>query len=142
MRIAARPCVLEAQRRGLADQLAKDAAPAWQVADFPLGLIVDPQVDEALELGLAAVEHTQRGVLSSRQLSCGLHHRMQDRLQVKLGEQRSAYVDQAPEALFLRLRMRPVGRTHPLDNPTYSAAKAGLSTSQSSAPPRSPSPLV
>ena len=48
-----------------------------------------------------AVEHSERRVLGAGQLARRLDHRAQHRLEVELGEQAAADVDQAPEALFL-----------------------------------------
>jgi fructose-bisphosphate aldolase class 1 len=76
--------VAQPQWDRLADQLAEDAASARQVADRPLGPIVDPEVDKTLELGAIAVKHTQRRVLGRGELSRSLHNRAQHRLEVQL----------------------------------------------------------
>ena len=60
-----------------------------------------------------AVEHAERRVLGAGQLARGLDHRAQDDLEVELGEERGADLDQAPETRLLRLIVRPFERSHP-----------------------------
>ena len=52
----------QSQGSGVPDQLAEDAPPARQVADLPFRLVVDAEVDEALELGVVGVQHAERCV--------------------------------------------------------------------------------
>ena len=47
--------VVQAQRLGIVDQQAQDAAAPGQLADAPVGLAVDAARDEALELAAAVV---------------------------------------------------------------------------------------
>ena len=48
--------VVEPQRARVVDQHAEDAAPARQVADRAVGVLVDAARDEALELAALVVE--------------------------------------------------------------------------------------
>jgi hypothetical protein len=86
MRVAVH--VPEAERGGIADQLTEDPAAARQAADLPFGLVVDADVDEALQLLALAIEDTQRRVLGVGQLPRRLNHRVQNRLEVELREKR------------------------------------------------------
>ncbi len=104
--------VAQPQRHRLANQLAEDPAATRQAADRAFGLVADAEVDEAFELGATGVEHAQCRVLGRGDLARRLHDRAENHLEVELGEDRRANVDQPPEALFGGLAMRPLGRIH------------------------------
>ena len=92
--------VSQTQRRRLANQLPQHASTTGKVADRPFGLIVDPEIDEALELGVVVVEDPERRILGRGQLAGGLDNRAQDGLEIELGEQCGSDVDQAAEAIL------------------------------------------
>ena len=76
----------------LADQLAEDAPSAWQVADRPVRLVVDPRGQEPLQLLPSGVEDPDRRVACPRQLARNLEHMTQQRLAVELRYERAAHI--------------------------------------------------
>jgi hypothetical protein len=90
--------VPQAQRHRLADQLAEDAAATGQVADLAPDLLVDADVDEAFEFAPAGVEDAERGIAGAGQLPRRIDHRPQHRLDVELGEEAVADVDEPAKA--------------------------------------------
>src|SRR6478672_11643236 len=90
----------ETQGLRVADQLPKHAPAAWQAPDRPSRLLVDAGVDEALQAFLRLVEDPEGRVAGARQLAGGFDHVLQHDLDVELGEDPTADLDQPPEAVF------------------------------------------
>ena len=89
----------QAQRLGLGDQHSEHPPPAGEVADLSVGFLVDPDGEKAPQ-GLAVfVEHSQRGVARSGDLSGGVEKQAQDDLALELGDEAAASVDQALQAV-------------------------------------------
>ena len=84
----------QAQRPRVADQLAQHPATARKRSDPAARLLVQAGVEEALEPVLAFVEDAEGGIASVRQLGRGLKHVVEDRLEIELGDQRSAHRQQ------------------------------------------------
>ncbi len=94
---------------GYCDQLAKHTSSAGQGADrLALGL-VDPKREEALQFGARVAEHAERGVAGRGQLTCGLKHPVEHALQVKLAQDTSRDVKDAP-CRAVHQRSRAEGR--------------------------------
>ena len=79
--------VSQAQGLRLSDQLPEHPVTTREAADVAPGLVVDTEVNEALQLFPVLLEDAERRVLGPGQLPCRLHHRAQHRLEVKLGEE-------------------------------------------------------
>ena len=91
----------QAQRLGMADQLAQDAAAAGKLADrAPRGL-VDAGGQEAFELLPVLIEDPDGRVARSGQLAPGLEHALQHRLAVQLGDYRRSDVEKQAQALLV-----------------------------------------
>ena len=99
--------VVQPQRPRVGDQDAEHAAPAREVADRAVGLLVDPGGEEALELLAALVEHADRGVARAGELARDLEQPLEHRLGVEHGDERAADVDQASQAVFVHAGRRP-----------------------------------
>ena len=114
--------VVQAQRMRVGDQHAEHAAPARGVADRPVGLLVDPGGDEALEPLAALVEHADRRVPGAGQLARDVEQPLQERLGVEHGDERAPDLDQPPEPVIVHVedsmdarrasRSRPDDRGH------------------------------
>jgi len=89
--------VRKAQGLRVPNPLPEHAAPARQRTDAATGLLVDPRVDEALELLLALVENAQCGVPRARELPGRLEHVAEHGLDIGLRDQRSPDIEQLPE---------------------------------------------
>ena len=98
--------VLEPQRARILDQQAEDAAAAGRIADRAVRLGVDPGGDEALELLPAVVEHADGRVARAGDLAGDVEQPMQHRVDVELGDEPPARIDQAPEAELVKGGMR------------------------------------
>ena len=83
------------------DQRAEHAAPARQIADRAMGLLVDAGGEEALELRALLVEDAERGVARAGELSRGLQHAVEHRGEIELRHQRAAHIEQAANPLLL-----------------------------------------
>ena len=94
--------VLEAQRPRLLDQQPEDAPAAWEVADRPVRVGVDPGGDEALELLPAVVEHADGRVARAGDLAGDVEQLLEHGLDVEFGDQAPARIDQAPEAELVK----------------------------------------
>ena len=95
------PTFAQPQRLAIADQHAEDPAPARELADRPVRLLVDPRREEALEPLAALVEHADRRVAGARQLARDVEHAREDGLRIELGDQRAPDVEQPPEPPFI-----------------------------------------
>ncbi len=82
------------QRLGVLDECPKHPAAARQVADRVCGGVVDAARDEALELGAVLVEHADRRVTGAGQLARGLQHMAEHRIEIELGDDEAANIDQ------------------------------------------------
>ena len=96
--------VLESQRLRVLDQDAEDAATARRVADRGTDLVVDPAGDEALELLTLLVEHPERRVAGTRQLTRDGEHTLQQRLEIELGDDVRHDLHQPPQLAVSRFR--------------------------------------
>ena len=94
--------VLEPQRPRILDQQAEDPAPAGQIADRPVRLGIDPGGDEALELLPAIVEDADGGVARAGDLAGDVEEPYEHRVDVELGDEPRARIDQAPEAELVK----------------------------------------
>jgi hypothetical protein len=84
----------EPQRLRVADQDPEEPAPVRQVADRPVGLLVDALRDELLERLAPLVEHADRGVASGGDLLGDVEQAVEEDVRVELGEQRTSDVQQ------------------------------------------------
>jgi len=91
--------VAQADRRRLVDQQTEDPAAARQVADR----LVQPRVrsggEELGQLAALVVEHAERRVARAAQLASGLHYALQEDVEVQLGRQGTADVQQLTQAV-------------------------------------------
>jgi hypothetical protein len=94
------PNVAQAEGFRMSDELPEDAATPGECADLAPSLLIDPHVQEALELLLSLVEDSESGIVRTGQLARGGEHLPQDRLESELRHERAADVE---EALQLRL---------------------------------------
>jgi hypothetical protein len=85
--------VLEPERPRFADQHAEHPAPARQVADRTMRVLVDPPREEPLELLTAVVEHADRGVSRAGQLDGDRQQLIEHGLWVQLRDQGAADVE-------------------------------------------------
>ena len=91
----------QAQRRRAADQLAKHTEAPRQIADPLPGRLVDADVDEALEFVAVLIEDAERRVAGAGQLAGDLDHFVQHRLEVELGDEPPADVDQPAKPMLV-----------------------------------------
>jgi hypothetical protein len=103
----------KSQRARIPDQLAEHAPALGKRPDSPAGLIVDPEVDEPLELLLRGVEDPQRRVLRLGQLARRLQDVPENGFDVKLGDQ-GATDSQEPAKLCLGFGLRGYTSIAPL----------------------------
>ena len=101
--------VVQAQRLGMADQLAQQSPPAGQVPDRLVGLVVDAGGDEAFQLGAAGIEDSQCRVPGARQLPGHLENLGKHSLRVQLGHQAAAHVEQPSQTTLIEV---VTGRIH------------------------------
>ena len=94
--------VVEAQRARVVDEHAEQAAPARQVADGAVGVLVDAAREEAGELAAFLVEDAQRDVARAREVGGGLQEPVEHRLEVELGQQAAPGVDEAREPVLVQ----------------------------------------
>src|SRR6478736_4371353 len=94
--------VVEAQRARVFDEHAEDAAPARQVADGAVGVLVDAAREEAGELAASLVEDAQRDVARPREVGGGLQEPVEHRLEVELGHEAAPGVDEAREPMLVQ----------------------------------------
>ena len=78
------------QRARVLDQQAEDPAPAREVADRRVRGRVDAAGEEALERPPLRVEHADGRVARAGQLACGLQQPLEHDLEVELGDERAA----------------------------------------------------
>ena len=93
--------VVQAQRLRLADEHAEDAAPARQVADRGMGLLVDAGGEEPLEALARAIDDAERRVARFGQLGGRLGEALEQRVERELGGERDPGVDQDAQPLEL-----------------------------------------
>ena len=77
------------------DQRTEHPAPAWQVADCALRVLVDPGGQELLELGALLVQDPERRVARAGDLPCCLQHASEDGVEVELGHELASNVEEA-----------------------------------------------
>jgi hypothetical protein len=85
--------VLEAEGLGAANQLAQHSAPARQGTYSGVGLIIDSQGDEPIELAPVLIEDAESRVTSAGQVARGLEHVAEDGLEVELRDERARNVE-------------------------------------------------
>ena len=88
--------VLQTQRPWVLDQHAQDSPAAREVADRTVGLLIDAQRQELVELGALVVQDPERGIAGAGDVACGLEHQVEHGALVKLRHQRPADVQQTP----------------------------------------------
>src|SRR5271165_4283864 len=93
--------VTQAQGPWVVDQRSQHPTAARKVSDRRVGLIVDPQGQEARELGLLLVEDPERRVSGPGQLPRSLEHALQHNALVELARQRSAHIQQAANTVLI-----------------------------------------
>lgn len=94
--------VVQPQRLGVADQLAKDAVPARERTDDPPRLLVDAECQEALERTLGLVKDAERRVPGAGQLPGGLEKLIQNGLEIELGHQGTPHRQQPFQLLLAK----------------------------------------
>ncbi len=93
------------QRPRLVDQDAEDAAPAREVPDRAARVGLDAEGEEALQLAAVGVEDPERRVVRARDARGDVQQLLEQVLEVELGDERTARVDQAAQAR----RVEPFG---------------------------------
>ena len=91
--------VVQPDRHRLVDQQPEDAAAARQVADRGVDRRLLAGGQELRQLAALVVEHAERGVARAAQLAGGLHHALQQDVEIELGRQRAADVQQLAQAV-------------------------------------------
>ena len=91
----------EAQRLLMLDQRAEHPAPARQIADCALCVLVDPGGQELLELGALFVQDPERRVARAGDLPGGLQHPVENLAQIELGHELTPDVEEAAHPQFL-----------------------------------------
>ena len=91
------PHVGEPQRPRAVDQHAEHAAPARQVADRPVRVLVDPRGEKPLEAFALVVEYADRGVARAGQLTRALEQALEHSFGIEHGYQRPANSNQPPQ---------------------------------------------
>ncbi len=76
----------EPQRPRVGDQLAQHPAPSRERPDRLALHLVDPNRDEAIELGVRGAQHPQCGIARASKLARGLQHPVEHHLDVQRGE--------------------------------------------------------
>ena len=114
--------VRQPERPGIADQLAEDAATARQWPDLTPLLLVDARVQESLQAGLLGIQDAERCVGRARQVARGLGDASKQRLQIELGDDGSAHLEQLFQPLVGELL--PVRRQILLPRRFRSASRA------------------
>ena len=105
--------VRQTQRPRLADEHAEDAASPRQVADRPVGLVVDADGEKPLERRSLLVEHPERRVARARELASRVEHVLEHRLEVELRDERAAGVDEPFEPVLASSGRAESGRPIP-----------------------------
>ena len=90
---------LKAKGVRLADQLAEEAVAARKWSDALSRRLVDTHEDESFELTLVRVKDPQRRVLGAGQVAACIQDVPKDRLEVQLGDERAAHIQQSLELL-------------------------------------------
>ena len=85
-------------------------APAREVADGAVGLLVDAAREEAGELAAAVVEDAERDVARPGEVGRGLQQPVEHRLEVELGQQPAPGVDEPREPVLVQAFERRHGR--------------------------------
>ncbi len=93
--------VVETQGLRILNQRAEDAAPAGEVPDGGLRLLVDARDDELLERLPARVDDAQRGVPGPGQLSSRLDDPLQDRVERQLRRECDTRVHDGSQTIHL-----------------------------------------
>ena len=91
--------LVEPQRPRVVDEHAEHAAPVRRVADRPPARVVEPAREEARQPLALRVEHPDRRIVRARELPRGVEQPVQHGVEVDLGDERAARVEQAREAV-------------------------------------------
>ena len=91
------------QRPRIVDQHTEHAAPAGQVADRSMRLLVDARGEEPLEQLAPLVEHADRRVARAGQLARDLEQLIEHDLRIELGDQRAPDGEQPAQPWLLHL---------------------------------------
>jgi len=91
--------VAQADRHRLVDQQPEDPAAARQVADRHVQRGLRAGGEELGQLAALVVEHAERRVARAAQLASGLHHALKEDIEVQLGRQGTADVQQLAQAV-------------------------------------------
>ncbi len=89
--------VVDSQRHGGADQLAEDSVAAREVTDRADGLVVHAAGEEPREPRLRLVEDAERRVARARQVARDLQDTLQHLVEVQLGDERPAHVEESQQ---------------------------------------------
>ena len=90
----------QSQRRRIPDQLAQHPAALRQRTDCLPRLVIDTEVQEALEVRLCEIEDAEGGVARVGQVPRGLENLTQERLEIELRNQGLSDLQKPPELLF------------------------------------------
>jgi hypothetical protein len=82
--------VVEAERLRVTDEHSQEPAPPWELADRRVRLGIDARREEPLEALSGAVDHAERGIARGRQLCCGRHDPLEQRVERELRRQSDA----------------------------------------------------
>ncbi len=85
----------------MADQLPEDAAPSWQLSDRAVSLRVDAGGNKASQLSVILIEHPDGGVTGTGQVARDIEQAAQDALEVELGDEHPARVEQQTQAAIV-----------------------------------------
>ena len=86
------------QRLGVDDEQAEDAVPLGQVADEPVGVVVDPDGDELRQAGAGVVEHAEGAVAGVDQPDRRLHDPPEHAGRVEVGTEGQHRVEELAQA--------------------------------------------
>jgi len=126
--------VRQAQGPRVLDEHPEDPVAARQVADRPVGLGVDAAREEALELLTTLVENPQRRVARARQLLSDIEDALQDELEIELGYDGAAHVDESAQALIVEMCIAHNRESKCVDE--HNAGRWAHATAGSLTPPR------
>ena len=89
--------VRQSQGARVVDQDAQHTAAAGTIAYLPLRAGVDTERDETLERPAILRKHADRRVARTGEVRRGFERRAQDRLEIEVGNQHAAHVEQPAE---------------------------------------------
>jgi hypothetical protein len=96
----------EAEWAWLIDQNSQNSASMREVADLPLRRCIDSERQEALERAAVVGEHPDGGVTRAGEIGRGVEHTAEHRLEVEVGDEDTAYVEQPAEAYDIEAGFR------------------------------------